>query len=67
MWNPPATWYDPPEPTICCYLAEDEEDHDVQACMDVQAEDAAEARAERQREEERDSRYEYELARDWEL
>jgi hypothetical protein len=49
--NPPASWYQPPEPPgPCCREGEDEPDHDVQACLDGQAEDAAEARAERERE-----------------
>lgn len=43
-------WYEPPEPVICCALAEDEEGHDSEACLADQAEAAAEARAERQRE-----------------
>jgi hypothetical protein len=50
-WNPPASWYEPPEPVICCALAEDEEGHDSEACMAESAEAAAEAKAERQREE----------------
>lgn len=41
---------DPPEP--CCALAEDDPDHDVQACLAEQAEAAAEAKADRQRDEE---------------
>ena len=49
-YGPPASWYEPPEPVLCCALAEDEPDHDTDACMADQAEAAAEARAERQRE-----------------
>jgi hypothetical protein len=42
IFRMPDSYYDPPEPP--------DPEHDVQACMDAQAEDAAEARAERQRE-----------------
>lgn len=51
MWNPPQSYYDPPEPPDpCCSEYEDDPDHDFEACMADQAEDAAERRAERQRE-----------------
>lgn len=61
-FGPSASWYDPSEPPPpCCQAYEDGEyeegTHDPQACIDGQAEDAAEARAERQREDEQD--------RDW--
>jgi len=50
--NPPASWYDPPEPPgPCCALGEDDPDHDVQACLAEQAEAAAEDRADRMRDE----------------
>ena len=59
--NPPMSWYDPPEPPLpCCREGEDDEDHDVQACLDEQAEAAAEAKAERMREDDmfdRDDRW----------
>ena len=44
----------PPEYEPCCALAEDDEEHDVEACLADQAEAAAEARAEAQRDRERD-------------
>jgi len=44
--GPSDRWYEPPEPVICCSLAEDEDDHDVEACLADQAEEAAERRAE---------------------
>ncbi len=47
---PPNSWYEPPEPVICCELAEDDPEHDSEQCMSDQAEDAAEAKAERMRE-----------------
>lgn len=47
----PDSWYDPPEPRICCEKWEDDEDHDNEACWAEQAEAAAEARAERMYEE----------------
>ena len=56
-FNPPASWYEPPEPVICCSLAEDDPDHDVQACMDEQAESAAEAKADRIRDDDREARW----------
>ncbi len=49
---------EPPLP--CCALGEDDPDHDVQACMDTQAEDNANAEAERQREQEMHDLYERE-------
>ena len=56
-FGPSDRYYDPPDPPEpCCSLAEDE-DHDVQACRADQAEAAAEAKAERQREDAMD--------RDW--
>jgi hypothetical protein len=54
MTSPPPNWYEPPEPVICCHLAEDDPDHDTQACLDEQAEADAERRAEAQRDRERD-------------
>ena len=60
--SPPPSWYEPREPVICCSLAEDEPDHDVEACLEASAEAAAEAKAERQREdmlEARDGREEW--------
>lgn len=56
--TPPASWYDPPEPRICCALAEDDPDHDREACWEEQAEAAAEAKAERMREDMLEARYE---------
>jgi hypothetical protein len=56
IFRMPDSYYDPPEsPDPCCHEGDPEDrdynpEHDVQACMDAQAEDAAEARAERQRE-----------------
>ena len=41
---------EPPEPVLCCHLAEDDEDHDVEAHLAELAEAAAEAKAERMRE-----------------
>lgn len=53
--GPPASWYDPPEPPLpCCRAYEDGDagdDHDPEACIAEQAEAAAEARAERMRDE----------------
>ena len=51
-YGPSASWYEPPEPVLCCALAEDEplNTHDTDACMADQAEAAAEAHAERERE-----------------
>jgi hypothetical protein len=57
-FGPSDRWYDPPEPPgPCCALGEDDPDHDVQQCLDDQAEDAAEAKAERQREDAKDEAY----------
>ncbi len=51
-FGPSDSYYDPPEPPLpCCELGDDDPDHDQQACMADQAEDAAETRADRQREE----------------
>ena len=58
--SPSPGWYEPPEPKVCCSLAEDDEDHDVEACLADSAEAAAEARAERQREDMLEARYERE-------
>jgi hypothetical protein len=36
------TWLrEPPEPVLCCALAEDKDDHDTEACLAEQAEAAA--------------------------
>lgn len=59
-FGPSDRWYEPPEPKICCSLAEDDEDHDIEQCLADQAEAAAEARAERQREDMMEARYERE-------
>ncbi len=40
---------EPPENVPCCTLAEDDPGHDTEACIADQAEAAAEARAERMR------------------
>jgi hypothetical protein len=50
LFGPSASYYEPPEPRICCSLAEDDPDHDTEVCWDDQAEAAAEAKAERMRE-----------------
>ncbi len=56
--GPLDSWYQPPEPPgPCCALAEDDENHDVQSCLDGQAEAAAEDKAERQRDEMLEARY----------
>lgn len=51
-FGPSDRWYEPPDvdDEPCCAEGEDDETHDRQACLDRQAEDAAEARAERDRE-----------------
>ena len=52
------TWrLEPPEPVVCCSLAEDDPDHDVEQCLADGAEAAAEARAERQREDAMDEEH----------
>lgn len=51
-FGPSDRYYDPPETLPCCREGEDDPDHDVQTCLDEQAEAAAEAKAERQREDE---------------
>lgn len=53
----PDSYYDPPEPQLCCEKAEDEEDHDWQGCLADQANDAAEDKAEQQREAQMDREY----------
>jgi uncharacterized protein HemX len=54
-------YYDPPDPPDpCCAEGEDDESHDVQACLDDQAEAAAEAKAERMREDRMDAEWERE-------
>jgi hypothetical protein len=50
-FGPSDRWYEPPEPVLCCHLAEDDPEHDTQACLAEQAEADAERRAERTREE----------------
>lgn len=51
MFGPSDRYYDAPEPPLpCCTEGEDNPDHDVWACLAEQAEDAAEAKAERVRE-----------------
>jgi hypothetical protein len=57
QFGPSDRWYEPPEPVICCALAEDDPDHDSEQCRADSAEAAAEERAERQREEMMESRY----------
>jgi hypothetical protein len=57
LWRFGPAYRDPADPIICCHLAEDDPDHDAQACLDEQAEAAAEAKAEQRREEE--------MFRDW--
>jgi hypothetical protein len=60
-FGPSDRYYDPPDPPPpCCAAGEDDENHDVQACMDEQAEDAAEAKAERLREDRMEARYQEE-------
>lgn len=49
MDGPSDRWYQPPDPVICCSECEDDPDHDVEACLADQAEAAAEARADRER------------------
>jgi hypothetical protein len=57
-FGPSDRWYEPPEPPEpCCALAEDDPDHDVEQCLADGAEAAAEARAERQREDMMEARY----------
>jgi predicted amidophosphoribosyltransferase len=75
-FGPPDSWYQPPEPVVCCARAEDGDhecpgcaepldadgvcpdcglravEHDSERCLADQAEDAAERRAERDREDE---------------
>jgi len=54
----PDSYYDPPEPPDpCCSEYEDDPDHDWEDCMATQAEDAAEAKAERIREDMMDAEY----------
>jgi hypothetical protein len=53
-FGPSDSWYQPPEPIICCHLAEDDPEHDSEACMAEQAEYAAEVRADRERDRERE-------------
>lgn len=53
MIGPSASWYEPPEPRICCDQYE-EPDHDNDQCWADQAEAAAERRAEELRDRERD-------------
>jgi hypothetical protein len=50
-FGPSDRYYDPPDPPEpCCREGEDDPDHDQEACLADQAEAAAEAKAERQRE-----------------
>ncbi len=57
-WNPPHSWYEPPEPKPCCREAEDDPDHDPVACLAEQAETAAEAKADREMEDAWEERWE---------
>jgi hypothetical protein len=60
-FGPSDRYYDPPDPPDpCCAEGEDDESHDVQACLDDQAEAAAEAKAERMREDRMDAEWERE-------
>ena len=62
-FGPSDRYYDPPEPPgPCCRLGEDDDDHDVQACLDEQAEAAAEEKAERMREAEKDWEYDVDVS-----
>jgi hypothetical protein len=57
-----VSWHEPPEPVICCALAEDDPYRDAVRHLADLAEDAAEARAERLREDamfDRDDREEW--------
>jgi hypothetical protein len=57
-FGPSDRYYDPPDPPEpCCADGEDDESHDWQACMDEQAEAAAEAQAERLREDMMEARF----------
>ncbi len=38
-WNPPDSYYDPPEPRECCAEADNDPDHDREACWQEQAEE----------------------------
>lgn len=59
-FGPSDRYYDPPDPPgPCCREGEDDPDHDAQACLDEQAEAAAEDRADRMRDEDRDDRDEW--------
>ncbi len=51
-FGPSDRYYDPPDPVICCAECEDDPDHDVQACLAESAEAAAEAKADRMRDDE---------------
>lgn len=67
MTSPSAAWYEPPEPVICCAVAEDDPEHDREACLADQAESAAEARAERLRDDAKLFRRSRGWAGDWRL
>lgn len=55
IFGPSDRYYDPPDPPgPCCAAGEDDEDHDVQACLADQTEAAAEDRADRLRDERRE-------------
>ena len=56
--GPSDRWYDPPDPVICCPLAEDEPGHDVQECLAGQADADAERRWEQQRDRQLEDRWE---------
>ena len=51
-FGPSDRWYEPPDvdDRPCCAAGEDDPNYDRQQCLDDQAEDAAEAKAERDRE-----------------
>ena len=51
-FGPSDKYFDPPDPPDpCCEMADGDDWHDSAACLAAQAEDAAEVRADREREE----------------